>query len=166
MRVNPGNAVRLSIFAGAIVFAASQAGAQPNLAGWDSVKRLAANQPIRVRSVQGSATCDFDAANADSLFCTERRRVFFVPVEHPRQFRRSDIRSVRLSRRALSTLAGVAIGAGAGAGIGAGVDASAKNQVEEGHIAAVLFALLGGMFGAGIGQHTDFLAGPLVYQAP
>lgn len=73
---------------------------------------------------------------------------------------------MRLSRSALSTVAGIAIGAGAGAAIGAGVDASAKNQVEEGHLATVLFALLGGMFGAGVGQHTDFLAGPLVYQAP
>ncbi len=46
------------------------------------------------------------------------------------------------------------------------VDASAKNQVEEGHIMAVALGFLGGFFGAGIGRHTNFLAGPVVYRAP
>lgn len=66
----------------------------------------------------------------------------------------------------LSTAAGAEIGAGVGAGIEAGIDASAKNQVEEGHLLTVMFAMLGGVVGMGVGQGTDFLAGPTIYRTP
>ncbi len=88
-----------------------------------------------------------------------------MPVRSVFRFRRSDIESVRISRRALSTLAGAAIGVRTGASSGAGIDASAENQVEEGHRMTVILGMLGGMLGSGIGAHTDFLAGPVVYSA-
>lgn len=105
-------------------------------------------------------------ADDDTLLCEERRIIVIVPVRRRIRFRRNDVQSIRLSRQGLSSLAGTAIGAGAGAGIGAGIDASAKNQVEEGHVVTVLFAFFGGLLGSGVGQHTDFLAGPVVYHAP
>ncbi len=72
---------------------------------------------------------------------------------------------VRLARRGLSLVTGAAIGAGAGAGIGVAVDAGSSNH-EYRSTLAVVFGLLGGLLGEGIGHHTDFLAGPTIYTAP
>jgi hypothetical protein len=82
------------------------------------------------------------------------------------EFARTEVKSVKLARQQLSMLTGAAIGIGLGAGIGAGVDAQQKTPGEDGHLVPVLFGFLGGMLGAGIGNHTDFLAGPMVYKAP
>jgi uncharacterized protein YcfJ len=134
--------------------------------GWEAVKHLPQDQQIRVRSLQGGLTCNLVLADDDALVCEQRRTIVFAPVHRQIMIPRNEIKSVRLSRQAVSMLAGAGIGAGAGAGIGAGIDASAKNQVEEGHIITVLFAFMGGLIGNGIGQHSDFLAGPVIYRAP
>ncbi len=140
--------------------------AQTNPVGWDSLKRVAPDQSIRVRAMaRRGSTCRFVQADDSTLTCVSRRSVFFVPVERTLQFPRTEVRSVRLSHQGLSTLVGTAIGAGAGAGIGAGLDATAKSH-EDGNLLAAVLGLLGGVIGAGVGQHTDFLAGPVVYQAP
>jgi len=133
--------------------------------GWDAVKRLPSGQKIRIAQTGHKLTCNFVSADEDSLVCTEKKRIFFVPVQRRTAISRADVRWVRLSRQELSTVAGLAIGAGAGAGIGAGIDASAKSKEDNG-LATVLFALLGGIVGSVAGQGTDFLGGPLVYQAP
>lgn len=133
--------------------------------GWDAVKRLPSGQKIRIAQTGHKLTCSFVSADEDSLVCIEKKRIFFVPAQHRMVISRADVRWIRFSRQELSTVAGLAIGAGAGAGIGAGIDASAKSKEDDG-LATVLFALLGGMLGSGIGHGTDFLSGPLVYQAP
>lgn len=133
---------------------------------WASVKRIPPGQLIRIGRIHRGITCSFVDADDDSLVCDKKQTILFFPVHRQITTPRGEVRSVRLSRQALSTLAGGAIGAGAGAGIGAAIDASAKNQAEEGHLAAVVFGLLGGVIGMGIGEGTDFLAGPAIYRAP
>ncbi len=132
--------------------------------GWESVKRVPAGELIRIRSSHRITVCNFEHADDESLVCSARRTRFFIPVHSEQVFRRPDVQSVRISRRGLSTLTGTVAGLGAGAGIGAAIDASAKNQVEEGHIVTVLFGFFGGLIGSGIGHHTDFLAGPVIYR--
>ncbi len=140
--------------------------AQTNSAGWDSLKRVAPDQSIRVRAMaRRGSTCRLVQADDSTLTCVSRRRVFLVPVVRTLRFSRTEVRSVRLSHQGLSALVGTAIGAGAGAGIGFGLDATAKSH-EDGDLLAVVMGLLGGIVGAGIGQDTDFLAGPVIYQAP
>jgi len=143
---------------------AARLNAQAN-AGWESVKRIPADELIRIRSSHRITVCNFERADDESLVCSARRTRFFIPVHSQQFFRRSDVQSVRISRRGISTLTGTVIGLGAGVGIGAAIDASAKDQVEEGHIMAVLFGFFGGLIGSGIGHHTDFLSGPIIYRA-
>lgn len=133
---------------------------------WSKVEQLHHGEPVKLRVTVGRQVCNFVSADDSALHCEYRRSVFFVPVRHRMEFPRADVLEVRLSRQGLSTLAGAAIGAGAGAGIGAGIDAQAKDQQEEGHLVTVLLGFLGAVIGGGVGQHTDFLAGPVVYRAP
>lgn len=139
---------------------------QAQSGGWDRVKQLPPGQQIRIARIHRGITCNFSNADEDTLICDKRQTILFFPVHHRVVTPRNEIRSIRLSRKGLSTLAGAAIGIGAGAGIGAGIDSSAKDQVEEGHIMTVALAFLGGFLGASIGQNSDFLAGPTVYRAP
>jgi hypothetical protein len=133
---------------------------------WAAVQRLPTGQPIRIHTPHRYTVCNFESADDDSVRCIQHRLVLFVPVRSSQFFPRSDVQSIKLSRQAASTLLGTAIGLGAGAGIGAAVDASAKDQVEEGHLMTVVMAFLGALIGEGVGNHTDFLAGPVIYQAP
>lgn len=152
------------IFLSLCVWSAAALHAQ-TVSGWDAVKRIPSDQLIRVRSPHRFTVCNFDTADDDSLTCTERHTVFFVPMKSSRHLLRSEVQSVRLSRQGVSTVLGTVIGAGAGAGIGAGIDASSSSR-EDGHLATALMTLLGGLIGTGIGRHTDFLAGPTIYTAP
>ena len=81
-----------------------------------------------------------------------------------RTYARTDVVWIKASRKGLSTLAGVAIGAGAGVAIGAGIDASEKGG-DDPHLLSVTLGLLGGILGFPIASTTDFLAGPTIYRA-
>jgi hypothetical protein len=139
-------------------------------ADWGKVQALPLDTAIRV-SASGRTTserttvCRLTVVDSDLLRCVETRTVFFFPARREREFQRTELRSVKLSRQGLSTLAGAAVGLGAGAGIGAAIDAQAKDQVEEGHLVTVVLGFLGGVIGSGVGKHTDFVAGPTVYRA-
>ncbi len=156
--------IRYFLIVAVVICASLRVDAQAN-AGWESVKRIPAGELIRVRSPHRFAVCNFEQADDERLVCSQQRKHLFIPVRSTQIFRRADIQSVRLSRQGVSTVAGTMIGLGAGAGIGAAIDASAKNQVEEGHLMTVVLGFLGGIVGTGIGHHTDFLAGPIVYRA-
>lgn len=144
---------------------ASVAAAQQTGANWKRVEALPSGTTIRL-STEGrrSDTCSLVSVTEDSLTCVSTRMIFFFPVHKQMDFVRAEIRSVKLSRRGLSMLTGAAIGMGAG--IGAGIDAQAKNQAEDGHLVPVLFGFIGGMLGAGVGSHQNFLEGPTIYRMP
>ncbi|HEY4380178.1 MAG TPA: hypothetical protein VGN01_07520 [Acidobacteriaceae bacterium] len=156
----------LPVFALSTLLAAAPATQAQARGSWMAVQHLPTGQRIRVHTPRRYTVCTFDSADDDSLICTQHRIIIFVPVNSSQVFRRSEVQSVKLSRQGASTLAGTAIGLGAGVGIGAAIDATAKDQAEEGHIMTVVLGLLGALLGEGIGNHTDFLAGPVMYQAP
>jgi hypothetical protein len=148
-------------FIAPIALVAQQAGSD-----WTRVQHLDAGTPLRISSQRRPTVCSFVAADDASLTCTQVHSFFFLPIRQKLLFTRQEITTIKLSRQALSTLVGAAIGTGAGAGIGAAIDASARNQVEEGHIVTVLGALFGLAVGSGVGSKLDFLAGPTIYRAP
>lgn len=133
---------------------------------WTRVEALQPGTLLRVSSGSRPSVCSFVAADSDSLTCMKTQTIFFFPVKRKLVFSQPEVISVKLSRQGISGLVGAGIGAGAGAGIGAAIDASAKDQVEEGHLVTVLFGILGGVMGAGIGSKMDFLAGPTIYRMP
>ena len=132
---------------------------------WSKVEALTRGTKIRVSARGARSICLVETVDSNSLECTEVRAILFFPIRTRQQFRRADVRTVKLSRQGVSTLAGTAIGLGAGAGIGAGIDASAKSN-EDGNLATILLGLFGALIGSAVGEHTDFLAGPVIYQAP
>jgi hypothetical protein len=144
----------------------SMAGQQIAGSNWARVLQTDPGTVLRISSQRSRTICSFIAADETSLTCSQTRTYFFFPVRQRLLFTKQEITSIKLSRRPLSILAGAAIGAGAGAGIGAAIDASAKNQVEEGHLVTVLGTLFGFGIGAGVGSSLDFLAGPTLYRAP
>ena len=152
--------------AGVAVAMTGSVEAQQAGSDWTRVQQIGRGMPIRISSERRPTVCNFVVADVDSLTCRKTQSIFFIPVTRRLVFLKTEVTSVKMSRQLLSTAAGAGIGAGAGAGIGAGVDASAKNQVEEGHLLTVVFAMLGGVVGMGVGQGTDFLAGPTIYRAP
>lgn len=121
---------------------------------------------MRVRHEHQVSLCRFLKADGESLTCSEHRTVFFIPRRTTLHVQRTEVQSIKRSRRSVSILAGGLIGAGAGAGIGAAIDASAQNQADEGHLVTITLGFLAGFLGLGIGEHTDFAAGPTIYQAP
>ena len=154
----------------AALFAAiamSAPGQTPAGSDWGKVQAIRLDTAIRVSaSASGKTTvCRLTFVDSDLLRCVETQTVFFFPIRKEREFPRTEVRSVKLSRQGLSTLVGTATGLGLGAGIGAAIDASAKSQ-EDPNLATALFGLLGGLFGSGVGSHTDFMAGPTIYRAP
>ena len=132
---------------------------------WHRVEVFAVGQDLRISVAGHGINCGFVSADAQTLHCDAVRTIFFFPVVHRYAFDRAEVARIKLSRQALSAITGAAIGAGAGAAAGVAADATASNH-EYRSTVAVVFGLLGGLLGEGIGHHTDFLAGPTIYTAP
>ena len=115
---------------------------------------------MHINATHQHLLCQLKAVDADSISCT-RNRGFGAKVY---TFQREQIRSIKLSRRMLSTLGGMGIGAGGGAIIGAAVTNSRTTWFRGEVIAASMG--IGGVAGGAIGYPSDFLAGPTVYRAP
>jgi len=140
--------------------------AQPKAGSdWSKVEAIQPGTMIRVSSQHRPTVCSFVKADDYSLICTKTQTIFFIPITHRLVYMKQEVTLVKLSRQFLSGLTGAGIGAGAGAGIGAGIE-SQQSSNEDGHLATVVFAILGGVIGSGVGSTTDFLAAPIVYRAP
>ena len=133
----------------------------------DTWHHLAALQPgthIHISSDKKSRTCFFTSADDQNLVCSRRRsaRAEFT-------FPRAQVRSVKLTRYGVSTLAGMGIGAGAGLAIGAaaspGNSASGFSGLDR-EVITGIGGVIGFLAGAAIGGPTDFLRGPTLYRRP
>jgi hypothetical protein len=143
------------------------AAAQTDVHDWKNVQSVATDTELWVKTVHHSYTGNLVSVSDDELVIVRRRRVLiFIPIEHEYRFRRSQVRAVRFGRRALSQLAGAAIGVGAGVGLGLAAEATARNQREDGHLLAVALGMLGGAMGATVGEDHPFLKGKAIYVAP
>jgi hypothetical protein len=147
----------------AMVLACQSSFAQTNPGDWQSVRNLAVDSNISVKTKAGEKYHgDLVDVTADSLALDSDERGFPGRVTTRRELRRDQVQEVRMVRAAASLLAGAAIGAGLGAGIGAGVESTARSNEGRGLLTAVL-AILGAAIGAGIAHHYPFIKGKKIY---
>lgn len=146
-----------------LVLASQSSFAQAGLGDWQSVRNLAVDSNISVKTKTGKKYHgDLVNVTTDSLTLDSDERGFPGRVTTRRDLRRDQVEEVRLVRPAASLLAGAAIGAGVGAGIGAGLESAAKSNEDRGLLTGVL-AILGLVIGAGIARHYPFVKGKLIY---
>ncbi len=151
----------------AVLLGRLPAAAQTDLHDWKKLENVAAGTELWVKTTEGACTAQLESVNDEELRLVRHRRILFViHADRPYRIPRAEVREVRYGHRALSQLAGAAIGVGAGAGIGAIVDARARNRVEEGHIGGVTLGFLGGILGAATGENHPFIKGKKIYVAP
>lgn len=130
---------------------------------WSRVQALVAGTRIVVTPKRGGRTaCEVVEVEPAQLTCLGPRRFF---GRRQATFARDEVQLVRLTRKALSAVAGGALGAGAGIGIGVAVDQGAT-RAEDPNLPEFLFGLLGAAVGAGVGGSTEFVPGAVVYRAP
>jgi len=126
---------------------------------WQRVQALPAQTPVQVKTDHTKTTCLVTAVTDDKLTCSQS------------VFSRAEIKTVKLPRKAKSTVAGLLIGAGVGAGAGAGIgsainagDSGSLVHVSGGKSAGVgagVGAIIGIGIGALVGHSTDLLAATL-----
>jgi hypothetical protein len=133
---------------------------------WDAVKNLPAEERVRVDTSAHRESCIFISADEANLICERRSHIFLIPYDHRITFRKADVHAVRISHRVRSAFAGAGVGAALGMGIGAGIDAHYSASVFGDHAGLAFWGVLGAVLGQTIGQHLDFLAGPIIYKAP
>ncbi len=143
------------------------AGQQQRARDWSRLSTLPPGASIIVTTkAHASYHGELIGVSAGSLILKSDERGFpFGRTKRRRELQREDVQEVRGFSRTGSTLAGVGIGAAAGGGIGLAVDLSSRSNEDRG-LATVLFALLGGLFGWAIGQHTTLVKGQTIYVAP
>src|ERR1700761_5265145 len=113
---------------------------QPD-AMWLPVTRLAPGTALKISASKGGGHCVLQSVSDSAVSCRHRSST--------REVRREDIKRIRISRRGVSTVTGLAIGAGAGAGAGAGIG-SAINSSDKGSLLHVSGGKSAGV-GAGVG---------------
>ena len=129
--------------------------------GWNHVKSLQAHQHMHVAADHGGSTCYFISADDASLTCG--RRDGGQKGQHV--FPRADVKSIKLTRRGISTAGGLGIGLVAGGVIGAAAIRPDPSGFNLGLGAARAgAAVIGGIGGAVVGGTTDMFRGPVIYR--
>lgn len=116
--------------------------------GWAAVEALPPHAEIHLRTDRRKLTCHIDAVTPDTLSCANST------------FARSNIGSIKLTRRSASTAGGLLIGAGIGAGVGVGIG-SAINAGDKGSFTHVSAGKAAGV-GAGVGAIIGIAAGAII----
>jgi hypothetical protein len=114
--------------------------------GWVRVEALQPNSTIYIKARTHNATCKLKSVDTDSLTCLSRG--------NEQTFQRNDIKSIKISHRVQSAVAGLAIGAGVGVIIGAS-SGGRDNLFTRGELAGI-FAIPFAVIGAIVGVLTDF----------
>jgi hypothetical protein len=138
----------------------------------DTWHHLAALQPgthIHISSDKKSRTCFYASADDASLTCSRKHSGGTVYT-----FPRTEVRTVKLTRYTLSTVAGMGIGAGAGLAIGAAVGQVASPKTNSSFdfsgigrdVITGIGGVVGFIAGGAIGGPSDFLRGPTLYRRP
>src|SRR5512133_1895610 len=97
--------------------------AQADLHDWNNVKNIAVGSDIWIKGQHGRCSGALEAADDTEIRLYEWRRTFFGGrYSHLCVVPRHEVKEVRFARRALSAVAGTAIGVGVGAGIGLGIE--------------------------------------------
>lgn len=155
------------LFLLATAMISSSAGAQANAPDWSAVKNIPAGTEVWVKANGGNVSGTFLSAD-DSQISIEpyRRKSIFSRRPVMTLIPRTQVREVRFAHRVLSAATGAAIGVGLGTAAGLALESRYPNHTEDGHLAAAVFGVLGGLFGEIIGEHTGFIHGARIYRAP
>lgn len=125
---------------------------------WGHLSALPAHSHMHVSADTGGKTCYLIAVDEHSLTCGRRDG----GPKGQQVFARAEVKSVKLTRYGLSTLAGAGIGGGVGAAAGFGATQN-PNGWFNGAVRGV-FAVLGGVVGGAVCGPTDAFRGPVVYR--
>jgi hypothetical protein len=136
---------------------------------WHHLSALPPGTRLHISSDKKSRTCFFASADDQSLICSRKRSSGTHYT-----FARSEVRTVKLTRYTLSTVAGMGIGAGAGLGIGAAVGQAASPKTDSSFdfsgigrdVITGIGGVVGFIAGGAIGGPADFLRGPTLYRRP
>jgi hypothetical protein len=136
---------------------------------WHHLSALQPGTRLHISSDKKSRTCFFASADDASLVCSRGRS---SGTQY--NFARSEVRTVKLTRYTVSTLAGMGIGAGAGFGIGAAVGQAVSPKTNSSfdfsglgrEVITGIGGAVGFIAGGAIGGPTDFLRGPTLYRRP
>ena len=131
---------------------------------WSHLKALPPHAHLHVASDHGGSTCYFISADDANLVCGHRN----AGPKGQHVFPRAEVRSVKLTRRVVSTVGGLGIGLLAGGVIGsAAIRRTPGDEFNFGLAAArASCAVVGGLAGAVVGGTTDMFRGPVVYRHP
>ena len=165
--------VQLRLLVAAIAVSAVPASAQNALASpaptpspaiadtWHNLSAIAPHAHIHVAADHGRSTCYFIAVDDQNLTCgrkdgSEKGRHVFP---------RAEVKSVKLTRFAVSTIGGLGIGSGVGAVIGfATIHSHPDAFLDFSGAARAICVVVGGLGGTAVGASTDMFRGPTVYR--
>jgi hypothetical protein len=128
------------------LFTASSGSAHAQADTWHHLAALQPGTHIHIASDKKNRTCFFASADDATLVCSRKHS---GGTQYT--FARAEVRTVKLTRYTLSTIAGIGIGAGVGFGIGAAVAPSVAPKSNSGLDFSGLdrdaITILGGAFG-------------------
>jgi hypothetical protein len=128
---------------------------------WHNLSAIAPHTHIHVAADHGGSTCYFIAVDDQNLTCGHHNG-----SEKGRHvFQHADVKSVKLTRYAVSTLGGAAIGTGVGAAIGfAAIRPDPHAFLDFPGIGRAICTVIGGLGGTAVGASTDMFRGPTIYR--
>lgn len=160
----------LSIAIAASSITATARAQAPALADtWHHLSALQPGTHVHISSDKKSRTCFFESVDDATLICSRRHSAGTRYT-----FARSEVRTVKLTRYTLSTVAGLGIGVGAGLGIGAAVGQAVSPKTNSSfdfsglgrEVITGIGGAIGFIAGGAIGGPSDFLRGPTIYRRP
>lgn len=154
----------LSLLFAPVIGAAAQQPAPPAPpagSNWQRVQALPVGTSIQLNAGKRHQDCTIRSVDAETLTCAQGKQ----PT-----YQRSEITSIKISRRGRSTLIAMGVGAGVGAIVGAASSPGCGSQtfciVDIGRGAgAAIVGIAGAVIGAPIGFFTD-LNRSTIYKAP
>ena len=145
-----------------------QGGVRPLTTDWRRVQAIPSQSRIRVVGDKNKVICFVDAVTDDHLTCS-RSRGHNAPIE----FRREEVKQIKLTHRARSGAEGVAVGFAVGAAAGAavflGVNGSSGIHTRSAKAAgagAVVGGVALGIVGGAVGYGLEMFEGTVIYQRP
>ncbi|HEX4155794.1 MAG TPA: hypothetical protein VHY48_09285 [Acidobacteriaceae bacterium] len=133
---------------------------------WGQLKVLPLHTHMHVAADHGGATCYLIAVDDASLTCGRSNG----SAHGQHVFPRAEVKSVKLTRYAVSTVGGLGIGAGAGTAIGFAAfhHKSSTTTFDLSGLGDSLgrgiCAVAGGLAGAAVGGPSDMFRGPTIYR--
>jgi len=164
--------IQLALLLGAIAVSALPLPAQNAIASpapspssaladsWHNLSVLAPHAHIHIAADHGGATCYFITADDGNLTCGHKNG----SDKGRHVFPRAEVKSVKLTRYAISALGGAGIGAGTGLIIGTATSRGTSDFINLNGLYRASCAIVGAFGGTAVGAATDMFRGPTIYR--